>query len=75
MSCSSIYDDEVFKDANQIIVVFDITHTSTFEKCSEWLDKYAYYSKDINESFMHLAIQFVTLYVGGVDLFVTQNST
>ena len=48
ISGSSIYEYEyqdVFKDANQIIIVFDITRSATLKECASWLDKVANYSE------------------------------
>ena len=44
ISGSSIYEYEytdVFRDANQIMVVFDVTRSDTLKECSQWLDKVA----------------------------------
>ena len=35
---------EVFRDANQILVVFDLTRSDTFKECERWLDKVAKYA-------------------------------
>lgn len=47
ISGSSIYEYEytdVFRDANQIMVVFDVTRSDTLKECSQWLDKVAKYA-------------------------------
>jgi small GTP-binding protein len=47
ISGSSIYEYEypdVFRDANQIMIVFDVTRSSTLAQCGEWLDKVAKYA-------------------------------
>jgi transport family protein 27 len=47
VSGSTIYEYEyadVFRDANQIMVVFDVTRSSTLTQCAEWLDKVAKYA-------------------------------
>lgn len=47
ISGSSIYEYEysdVFKDANQIMVVFDVTRADTLRECGAWLDKIAKYA-------------------------------
>jgi GTPase SAR1 family protein len=47
ISGSSIYEYEyadVFRDANQIMVVFDVTRATTLNECSTWLDKVAKYA-------------------------------
>jgi small GTP-binding protein len=47
ISGSSIYEYEypdVFRDANQILVVFDVTRSDTFRECGQWLDKVAKYA-------------------------------
>jgi len=47
ISGSSIYEYEypdVFRDANQIMVVFDVTRVVTLAQCGEWLDKVAKYA-------------------------------
>jgi transport family protein 27 len=47
ISGSSIYEYEyadVFRDANQIVVVFDVTRAETLKECSQWLDKVAKYA-------------------------------
>lgn len=47
ISGSSIYEYEyvdVFRDANQIIVVFDVTRSDTLKECQQWLDKVAKYA-------------------------------
>ena len=47
ISGSGIYEyeyPEVFRDANQIIVVFDLTRSETFKECANWLDKVAKYA-------------------------------
>ena len=47
ISGSPIYEyeyPEVFRDANQIIIVFDITRADTMKEASEWLDKVAKYT-------------------------------
>ncbi|EAX99947.1 small GTP-binding protein, putative [Trichomonas vaginalis G3] len=47
ISGSSIYEYEypdVFRDANQIILVFDISRADTLKECSDWLDKVAKYA-------------------------------
>ena len=47
ISGSSIYEyeyPEVFRDANQIALVFDITRADTLKECSDWLDKVAKYA-------------------------------
>jgi small GTP-binding protein len=48
ISGSSIYEyeyPEVFRDANQILVVFDVTRSETFKECGQWLDKVAKYAQ------------------------------
>ena len=50
ISGSSIYEYEypdIFSQANQFIVVFDITRASTLKEIDNWLDKFAKYSKNI----------------------------
>jgi GTPase SAR1 family protein len=47
VSGSSIYEYEyaaVFRDATQIMVVFDVTRGTTLTSCAEWLDKVAKYA-------------------------------
>lgn len=47
ISGSSIYEYEypdVFRDANQIMVVFDVTRSDTLKECAQWLDKVAKYA-------------------------------
>ena len=47
ISGSSIYEYEypdVFRDANQIMLVFDVTRSTTLKECAQWLDKVAKYS-------------------------------
>lgn len=47
ISGSSIYEyeyPEVFRDANQIFLVFDISRAETMKECSDWLDKVAKYA-------------------------------
>lgn len=47
ISGSSIYEYEypdVFRDANQIMVVFDVTRSETLKECGAWLDKVAKYA-------------------------------
>ena len=47
ISGSSIYEYEypdVFRDANQIMLVFDVTRSNTLKECAQWLDKVAKYS-------------------------------
>ena len=47
ISGSAIYEyeyPEVFRDANQIVLVFDISRADTLKECSDWLDKVAKYA-------------------------------
>ena len=47
ISGSEIYEYEytdVFKDANQIMLVFDVTRSTTLKECEQWLDKVAKYA-------------------------------
>ena len=44
ISGSPIYEYEypdVFRDANQVLLVFDVTRASTLKECGSWLDKVA----------------------------------
>ena len=48
ISGSSIYEYEypdIFKDANQIMVVFDVSRAETLKECGQWLDKVAKYAE------------------------------
>lgn len=47
ISGSGVYEyeySEVFRDANQIVIVFDITRAETLKQCNDWLDKVAKYA-------------------------------
>jgi len=47
ISGSSIYEYEytdVFRDANQMMLVFDVTRASTLTDCAGWIDKVAKYA-------------------------------
>lgn len=47
ISGSSIYEYEypdIFQDANQILVVFDVTRADTLRECGMWLDKVTKYA-------------------------------
>jgi transport family protein 27 len=47
ISGSSIYEYEypdVFRDANQVMIVFDVTRATTLSQCGDWLDKVAKYA-------------------------------
>lgn len=47
ISGSAIYEYEyadVFRDANQLMVVFDVTRSDTLSQCGAWLDKAAKYA-------------------------------